>query len=77
ECSCPAWLYTGDRDATQTHVVGNQNKGWEELVMMLRVVVGAGDITANSLPREDLALCNHPGRVALQETLPRCNAKEI
>ncbi|KAF0897378.1 hypothetical protein E2562_036554 [Oryza meyeriana var. granulata] len=29
------------------------------------------------MPREDLELCNDPRRVALQATLPKCNAKGI
>ncbi|KAF0895002.1 hypothetical protein E2562_004989 [Oryza meyeriana var. granulata] len=44
---------------------------------MLKVVVGVNDVTTSILPREDLTLCNDRGRVALQETLPNCNARGI
>ncbi|KAF0934141.1 hypothetical protein E2562_022827 [Oryza meyeriana var. granulata] len=77
ECSRLAWLYTGDHEETQMHVGETHNWRQDELTMMLRVVVSIGNVTTSTLPREDLALYNNPRRVALQETLPRCNAKEI
>ncbi|KAF0931036.1 hypothetical protein E2562_039545 [Oryza meyeriana var. granulata] len=44
---------------------------------MFRVVVGISDVATIILPREDLTLRNNRGRVALQETLPKCDAKGI
>ncbi|KAF0890002.1 hypothetical protein E2562_035042 [Oryza meyeriana var. granulata] len=44
---------------------------------MLRVVVSVSNVAASTLPREDLALYNNPRRVALQEALPRYDAKGI
>ncbi|KAF0926144.1 hypothetical protein E2562_021845 [Oryza meyeriana var. granulata] len=44
---------------------------------MLKVVVSVSDVATSILPREDLALCNDRGRVALQETLPKCDARGI
>ncbi|KAF0928214.1 hypothetical protein E2562_038456 [Oryza meyeriana var. granulata] len=49
----------------------------EDLAMMLRMVVGVNDIAASILPREDLALCSNRGRMVLQETLPKCDIREI
>ncbi|KAF0921481.1 hypothetical protein E2562_007019 [Oryza meyeriana var. granulata] len=48
-----------------------------ELMYMLRVVIGSGNIPASELPRKDLALWNDSGRVALQAILPKCDAKGI
>ncbi|KAF0896733.1 hypothetical protein E2562_027260 [Oryza meyeriana var. granulata] len=39
--------------------------------------MGSGNVTANELPREDLALCDDPGRVARQAVLPKCDTKGI
>ncbi|KAF0904706.1 hypothetical protein E2562_036171 [Oryza meyeriana var. granulata] len=72
-----ARLYTGDRDMTRTHVGASHNWGREELAYMMRVLIGSGNVSANELPREDLALCDDPGRVALQAILPKCNVKDI
>ncbi|KAF0888023.1 hypothetical protein E2562_009606 [Oryza meyeriana var. granulata] len=72
-----AWLYTGDRDATRTHVGASHNRGRAELICMLRVVIGFGNIPASKLPREDLALCNDSARMAWQAILPECDAKGI
>ncbi|KAF0909911.1 hypothetical protein E2562_001175 [Oryza meyeriana var. granulata] len=44
---------------------------------MLRVVVGSGNVFASELPREDLVLCDDPGRVALHGILPKCDAMGI
>ncbi|KAF0914526.1 hypothetical protein E2562_029422 [Oryza meyeriana var. granulata] len=44
---------------------------------MLRVVLGSGDVSASELPREDLALCDDPGRVARQVILPKCDTRGI
>ncbi|KAF0904071.1 hypothetical protein E2562_031749 [Oryza meyeriana var. granulata] len=44
---------------------------------LLRVVIGSGDVPTSELPREDLALCNDPVRVALQAIVPKCDAKDI
>ncbi|KAF0924495.1 hypothetical protein E2562_010142 [Oryza meyeriana var. granulata] len=73
----PAWLYIGHRDATRMHIGEDHNLRQEELATMLKVVVGVNNVTTSILPREDLALCNDRGRVALQETLPKCNARGI
>ncbi|KAF0936120.1 hypothetical protein E2562_038806 [Oryza meyeriana var. granulata] len=44
---------------------------------MLMMVIGFDEVSANELPREDLTLCDDPGRVALQAILPKCDAKGI
>ncbi|KAF0929258.1 hypothetical protein E2562_018779 [Oryza meyeriana var. granulata] len=62
--SRPAWLYIGDRNTTRMHVGTCRNSGRAELLNMLRVVMGSGDVTASELPREDLVLCDDSGRVA-------------
>ncbi|KAF0917304.1 hypothetical protein E2562_017480 [Oryza meyeriana var. granulata] len=76
-CSRPAWLYTGDRDTTRTHVGASHNWGRAELMYMPRVVIGSSDVPASELPKEDLALCNDPGRTALQVILTKYDAKGI
>ncbi|KAF0922591.1 hypothetical protein E2562_039504 [Oryza meyeriana var. granulata] len=75
--SRPAWLYTGDRDATRTHVSASHNWEQAELAYMLRVVIGSGNVPASELPREDLVLCNDLGKLALQAILPMCDTKGI
>ncbi|KAF0922043.1 hypothetical protein E2562_023995 [Oryza meyeriana var. granulata] len=60
KCFRLVWLYAGDRDATSTHLGASHN--WE-LMYMLRVVIGSGDVPAR--------------RATLQAILPKCDAKGI
>ena len=47
------------------------------LAGLLRVLTDAKDLTRAVLPREQLALCADPNRVALRATLPEFDAQGL